>query len=196
VNRNFPEITLNNLPDGKETFDASFAYYVLTVTFSLCFLLLAHFKIKSAISNSRASYLLQMDERWSSSEIIKARKIIHELYLNTNPSKNSKQKVIAQIGDMILKIHHDPKRAEDFLFLLNFLDFLETVGFLHRKGHLTAIEIRELSGNSLVFYFAVFKEFVDYRRRTWNDTFYTEIEYLYKELENADPTGFRDIIGS
>ena len=111
---------------------------------------------------------LRIDERWSSTEIIKAREVLHEFYLsakevNLQLTQHDLNFVIGQQILLISKINK-PSEISKFISLLNFLDFLETIGYIYYTGSLEAKDIQELSGNSIMYFYKIFEAYVLYRR--------------------------------
>ncbi len=101
-------------------------------------ILLAYIKTREAIKQSRTNYLLRIDERWSSPEIIKAREVIHELYLSAkelNPNlKDDNEQIKPIIALGIMELHDNKRETQKFVSLLNFLDFLKRlVIFIHKN---------------------------------------------------------------
>ncbi len=109
------------------------------------------------IDKVKMSFFLRIDERWSSPEILKARKIIHELSLRHNGS-------VEEIGKEILGKAKNPYEIEEFVLIRNFLDFMETIGFLYcnnKDKAINACSLYELCGESLIFNFKIFKKYID-----------------------------------
>lgn len=140
---------------------------------------------------SKADFLLRIDGRYGSAEIVKARAIIQRLYRESNPHDNPVPKEIyfKRIADKIdeIRISQDVKSYEDFSYLLNLLDFLEAISYFARKKYISAKDVDELIGNSIVFYFNVFKQWIYYRRKTYdNDSYYCEFQALVEQIESHE----------
>lgn len=65
-----------------------------------------------------------------------------------------------------------------FIYLLNLLDFMETIGHLHYKGLLPMNDIRDLCGFSVKFNYQIFEQYIDDRKKIH------EVPELYKDFEN------------
>lgn len=65
--------------NNKKLLEIDVIYYVLSLLIPAILILLAYIKAQKAIEQSSINHLLQIDERWSSPEIIKAREVIHEI---------------------------------------------------------------------------------------------------------------------
>lgn len=168
-------------------FESDLIYYLLTLFISTILILLAYIKTQEAIKQSRTNYLLRIDERWSSPEIIKAREVIHELYLDAkqlNPQlkeDNEQIKPIIALG--IMNLHDNKRETHKFVSLLNFLDFLETIGYLHSQKSITTEEVSDLLGNSIVYFYDIFNIYIAYKRKTKDIGFYLNFEKLYLEVK-------------
>ena len=181
------------LTEGKSQ-EVDYLYYTLIITLTIIVIFLACEKSDNALSQSRTNYLIKIDERWSSREIIKARIIIHKMYINTkttHPLKNNychdydkfiESKLSEEIN--MLSEAKEENKIEEFVYLLNFLDFLETIGYLESKNKIGLTEIEELLGNSIKFHFKIFENYIYNRRKEHkNNEFYLCIESLYYKIK-------------
>lgn len=72
---------------------------------------------------------------------------------------------------------------KDFVSLLNFLDYLETIALFYNKGSIDRSDLEILSGDSIRFYYAVFSIFIAHRRsNTNNRSYYSELEKCINDL--------------
>ena len=174
-----------NIANDKQIPEDSLAYYVLALFTSVILILLAYVKTEEAIEQSRTNYLLRIDERWSSAEIVRAREVIHKLYLDAKEAypKYDNEQLKPIIAQAIMELNDNQDQIEQFIKLLNFLDFLETIGFLHYKKAITTEEVSELIGNSIIYFYDIFSIYIAYRRRTKDKGFYTKFENLYLEVK-------------
>lgn len=144
---------------------------------------------------NQTNILLQIDERWGNPEIIKARIIIHEIYLQVK--KNNRNLLVElgrhcrdssiqnSIGEKIIELSNTKKKEVDFIYLLNFLDFMETIGYIESIGQITVDELEALCGESLMFNYKIFKPYIqDKRSRHQNDEFYENFDKLYEKLKD------------
>ncbi|HAU1673402.1 DUF4760 domain-containing protein [Legionella pneumophila] len=133
---------------------------------------------------SKGDFLLRIDTRYSSDEILKARTLIHKFYCQTKDENITDDRHVELIGNKILEIKYEESEAENFIILINFLDFLETIAFFVRKDYVSPKEVHELIGGSIVYYFKVFKPWIFHRRlKRNNNNYYCEIEKLIGQLE-------------
>jgi len=138
---------------------------------------------------SKADFLLRIDGRYGSVEIVKARAIIQRLYRAASPpNEDVPQEIYFQkIADSIdtIRDSKDKKSCEEFSYLLNLLDFLETIAYFSRKEYISVRDIDELIGNSILFYFRIYRQWIYYRRRKYgNKSYYCEFENLVEKIES------------
>ncbi|MGQ3888464.1 DUF4760 domain-containing protein [Legionella sp. CNM-1927-20] len=173
------------LNDEHQNFETGLTYSVLALFVSAILILLAYIKTQEAIEQSRISYLLRIDERWASPEIIRAREVIHKLYLDakTMHPQYENQQIKPLIAQKIMDLNDDESQIEEFIKLLNFLDFLETIGYLHSRKAITTEEVTELLGNSIIYFYDIFSIYIAYRRKTKDPDFYIKFEKLYLEVK-------------
>lgn len=181
-----------NIPEVRPLNDEfTFLYYVLITTITAIIALFSYKQFQHFNNNLKAEYLLKVDERWGSMEIIKARSIIHHLYLDSKrklhitSEPDSDALLRSEIGNELIRLAestagNDP---EEFLYVLNFLDFMETTGYLHTKGQLSQKDLIELFGDSVRFNYEALKPYIEYRREMHhNRSFSKEFERLYESL--------------
>jgi len=139
---------------------------------------------------SSADFLLRIDNRYSNPEIIKARIIIQQLYRKTtSPEKKySEDDVTKKIADEIKLIgrENSNESCEKFIYLLNLLDFLETISYFSNRNFVNATEIDNLLGNTILFNYKIFKYWIKYRREKYQQKdYYSELQTL---VEKIDPS--------
>lgn len=172
-------------------------YYYLSLIFTGLIIAVALFQlnalnktIKSARSNLKAEFLLDIDNRWGNAESLKARSIIHGFYVNSEKefgktTNENRTLIIDAVAHKILNLRfssegNDP---EDFICLKNYLDLMETIGYLYFKRHVTKEDLYELCGHSLKFNYEVFRLYIkDKRSRHVNDNFYSLFAKLYDDI--------------
>ncbi|MCL9685835.1 DUF4760 domain-containing protein [Legionella maioricensis] len=174
-------------PSGDKPSEHNFLYYIISLAITFIIVLIAYTKSKEALKQSRTNYLLKIDERFCSHEIIKAREIIHEHYLAIQ-QENKEIEIDAlkhELGKKIIVISRDVNSKEEYIYLLNFLDFLETIGYLYVQKAVTIPELNELLGNSIVYFYEIFHPYIKHRRNSKADQkFYSQFEQLYKSVKN------------
>jgi len=117
---------------------------------TLIFICVAWFQLKNLNITSKADFLLRIDDRFGSREIIRARKIIHEFYCETNQENIRVETHINNISEKIKEICEDKDKAEDFVYLLNFLDFLETISYFCHKDYIEPVPIAKTTLNTVL----------------------------------------------
>lgn len=125
---------------------------------------------------AKGDFLLRIDERWTSQEILEARTIIHGIEVNLCFSSKEKEE---EIGNEIVRLSKTSKEKKDFMSLVNFLDFLETIGFLFVNNYIEAISLDELCGDSIKIYYKVFLPYIKSREGICD---YSGFRRLYEEL--------------
>jgi hypothetical protein len=138
---------------------------------------------------SKADFLLRIDSRYGSAEITKARGIIQKLHRKVNPDDIyiESGEYFSRMADEIdfIRRGNNRKSFYEFSHLLNFLDFLETLALLTRKNYISVKDIDELIGNSILYYYKIFKRWIYFRRERYNNkSYYCEFEDLVEKLES------------
>lgn len=139
-------------------------------------------------SISRADFILRIDNRYGSKEIIRARAIIQRLYREASPLDKAvcEKEYLRAMAKSIdeLRSSTDSHSSLQITYLLNFLDFLETIAYFTRKKFISVYEVDELLGHSLIFYFKVYKPWIyDRRVRYQEKSYYSELENLIEKIE-------------
>lgn len=171
--------------DCKQTLEPTIAYFVINLLIAILAIVVAYSKSDNALTRSKMNYLLKIDERWLSPEIIEARNVIHVLYLEVKRKSPgiSHARCKQIIGNKIMDLRDNRKKSKEFIYLLNFLDFMETIGYLHQENAVSTVEINELMGNSIIYFYEIFEEYIKFRRKDRHDeAFYKMIEKLYHIL--------------
>lgn len=180
-------------PNGTLKIDAWFYFLSGAGTVALAFI--AWIRIGDIYKQNEGDFLLHIDARWGSPESIKARAIIHELYLQVQNddslliglSLTDRDSAIQEnIGKKIIELRGLDYKAEEFIYLLNFLDFMETIGYIENKGYITHQGLDALCGEALIFNYKIFQEYIEIKRLRHDDPgFYKNFERLFNKL-NAE----------
>lgn len=152
---------------------------------------IAWFQLSGIFKINQADFLLRIDERLGNSNIIEARKIIHRLYKESrtiNPHFTEPQHChymankIYELGEN--KDPEDSQSTDDYVSLLNFMDFLETVSLFANKNYISINEVDDLMNQSLEFFYSIFSKRIQERRRKYNDdSFYEQFELVHKKIQ-------------
>lgn len=191
--------------EGSEAFRNEYLsiYYCLSLAFTALLISIAWIQLekfsKTIISQNdttKGQFLLKIDWRWSNAESVEAREIIHELYLEGEAKfsnhMSDKARVIDYVAGRIVQLR-DSKNKKDirkFIILLNFLDFMETVGYFYYKKYVGIDDLLELCGCSLDFNYQIFRFYIkDKRTRNQNKEFYKYFAALYDVLNEQNQSG-------
>jgi hypothetical protein len=165
--------------NGNTTIDAFHAIELVILTAIL--VVVAWVQLESLKKTARADFLMRLDDRYGSEPIIKARQIIQRLYRESNNTNPGAPEITHRyfIGNRINEISEDISRSEDYVYLLNLLDFLESISFFANRNDITSDDIRDLMGLSLDFFYTIFKPRIEARRNKYKDkSVYSEFEKL------------------
>lgn len=178
---------------GKSTEEeVNAALYFVTGVATAALAFIAYNQLSGISKNAKAEFLLRVDERWGEKEILDARTIIHKMYLplkkkgkKSNLRGSSLREYYEDvISESIIEMSESAESPEDFLKLLNYLDFMETIGFLWKNGYIEVEEINSLCGNSICFNYRIFKKYIKNRREEkMNEKFYENFEKLADEIQ-------------
>jgi len=145
---------------------------VLLLTFGLT--AVAWHQLSSLNKISRGDFLLRLDNHYTSREIIKARAIIQRLSCSHREEDHEQQK--KNIQKKIKKMGRDESNAEDFTYLLNFLDFLETMAYFANENYISTERLADLAGHSIGEYYDLFEDLIKDRRKNNENDSYCELE--------------------
>lgn len=139
-------------------------FFIFIATLALA--IIAYYEFNKSHIYSKNEFLLFISNRWGSIEIVKARKIIHELFVTEyRVNKLSFPDAQNAIGNKIYVMSQTGgSKGEDFVDLLNLLDFLETLGYFHSRGDLDLDDIFNIFGGNIKFLYPLFKQYIDKRR--------------------------------
>ncbi len=147
---------------------------------------------------ANADFLLRIDDRLSSSLVVKAKIVIHEIYRETKidcphtkcTCNQCKDEHIQRIRAKIKSLGRDIRSAKEFAYLKNFLDFLETVGYFAHSGYITVEQVNSLMGDTVEYHYEIFKDWIEYRKRRDDDRAYSELRWLVEEI---NPRKYRSV---
>lgn len=147
-------------------------------------------QLENLNQTTSADFLLRIDNRYSNLEIIKARIIIQQLYRKTTlPGQEySESEVTKKIADEIKLIGRESSNesCEKFIYLLNLLDFLETIAYFSNRNFVGATEIDDLLGHTILFNYKIFKYWIRYRRKKYKkNDYYSELQELVEKIDSS-----------
>lgn len=133
----------------------------------------------------QADFLLRLDTRSGSSTIIKAKCIFHKIYLETKSPDICKDVHIKKIQEKLKDLGLNKESAKEFTYLLNFLDYLETVAYFANNKHVSHSEVNNLLGGTIEYYYKVFSAWIHYRRNKYKDeSYYQELQTFVERAKN------------
>jgi hypothetical protein len=165
------------------------SFLIFSATAALAWIAWYEFNRSNSLANNE--FLLFISNRWGGSEILKARKIIHELFVSAYRTKNSKTKndydhSLVAISEAILEMRKENgEKGEQFAYLLNLIDYLEVLSYFHNRGNLGIDEIRNTSGNNVIFFYEIFKLYKEHRQRHDKSQF-CNFDQLYNKLKSGE----------
>ncbi|MBX9585709.1 MAG: hypothetical protein K2X50_00480 [Gammaproteobacteria bacterium] len=183
---------VNNLLDYKHSPDSKdpvkfHAAVILILTIAI--LLGSWRQIYNANKISKNDFIMRIDQQYSSLQSIKARAIIHKIYREIGPDSISRQYRITETARKVALMRTSTKKYEmrDFIYLMNFLECLETISFFANNNAIGQDDLKLLSGPSIKFYYQVFKLFITERRtETDNNSYYVELEkFIQNQQEES-----------
>lgn len=146
-------------------------------------------QLKNLNQTTTSDFLLRIDERYGSPEILKARVIIHELYCLTYQDEIDINIHINKIAKKILTMKNKVDSSTNFIYLYNFLNFLETIAYFANNNYISNVDVDELLGGSLKYYYLVFKLLIEDKRKKYqSDYYYCELETLAKRIHENHPS--------
>lgn len=180
------------LTNGNEV-EVHFSIFIATII--LAAIALIEFERSNKLDTNEL--LTFISNRWSSSEIIKARQIIHKIFVakyrndnECNPSKNFDKAVINSAIEILEASRKGGIEGEEFIFLLNLLDHFESVSYLHIKNELSFDDIKNIYGNNMIFYYRIFENYIKQRQSHNPDDFlnFTRMYNIFTidKLESAN----------
>lgn len=87
------------------------------------------------------------------------------------------------VSGLVLQMSRAPdEQGKSFIYLLNLLDYLETLSYFFSRGDLEITDIQNICGNNAIFFFESFKLFIEQRQKH-DKKYYSNFTYLYYELK-------------
>ncbi len=157
------------------------ALFLIVLTAIL--ILVAYTQLSSLNKTAKADFLMRLDQRYGSIEIIRARQIIHRFYRKTKDNNPHAPEVVHwnEVGKEIDLLSRAPdfQSQREYVYLLNLLDFLETMAFYANHDYIEPTELDDLMGISIRFFHTIFKPRIDDRKGKYGEKdFYKEFEIL------------------
>lgn len=167
---------LHSNPKGWSNFfingeSVEFSALVFLATVAIAFI--AYIELSWSNKMMENEFLLNICNKWSSESIIRARYILHDLFVsayrdeaNNKFCKHCRHEIaLDYISKSILEMRKKRgKPGEKFINLINLLDFMETVGFFWYRKNIDIKDIDGLFGNSIIFFYQSFLPFIKIRQ--------------------------------
>ncbi len=162
---------------------------IIIILLTLIIVCAGWMQFKNLNETSKGDFLLRIDERFGSPEILKARIIIHEFYCLTNKEDIDLNIHILRISEMILGTKNKIESSEKFIYLYNFLNFLETIAYFTNNNFISLEDINELLGGSLKYYYLTFQLLIEDRRTKYrSEYYYCELQTLAEKIHELSPS--------
>lgn len=137
--------------------------------------LIAWYQLNKSNKLTENEFLLHISSGWCSKEIIEARRILHRIFVSAySKEKNSDNKsnetmyerVMLKVSTEVLNMKNsDNISGDEFISLLNLLDFMQTVSYICDREDLKIKEIYKLYGYNFIFLYQAFESFIKNRRK-------------------------------
>jgi hypothetical protein len=176
-------LSFSNHPGGQKFEKMG---HLALVVFAAIAALAALFQLFRLNNTAFAQLLSKIEYRYGSGEILLAREIIQALYLNTKSKGICYESHVKKIRIEIKKIGNDKKRTKDFILLLNFLDFLESISYYAQVNYVTRKDVEEMFGGSITYWYDIYYDWILYRRKKFNEPrMYCELEALVTKVRKT-----------
>ncbi len=161
-------------------------FFIFAATVALG--IIAYYEFNRSNKLTANEFLLFTSNRWSSKEIIKARQILHEIFIDIYRNEDGSRKcefnvALYNISEITLRM--SKSRNKDFIYLLNLLDYLETLSYFYNRGELNLPDIQNTCGNNAVFIYDCFRLYIE-NRQTHDKRYFSNYTALYHDLKKAD----------
>jgi hypothetical protein len=85
-----------------------------------------------------------------------------------------------------LRFSSENKDPKKFIILLNYLDFMETIGYLSKSEYVSINDLNELCGFTIKFNYEIFRLYIEDKRRRHNKKeFYSSFTELYQQMQKS-----------
>lgn len=176
------------LNEGK-TSDSLELHALFLIAFTAILIWIAYVQLSSLSRTAEVDFLMKLDKRYGGLEIIKARQVIHRFYRQSKEANSSAPEIVHwnEIGKAIDALSRSTKPSEqkEYIFLLNLLDYLESIAFYVNNDYIKKKHVEDMMGISIVFFYTIFLPRIEHRREKYNmKDFYIEFEKLYLKIKD------------
>lgn len=164
---------------------------------------IAYYQLSRSNEFADNEFILHISKRWGDKTIIKARMILHALFQIEYRSENTVdlckhchyERSLRKIADNILTLSRETNDQNfDFIYLLNLLDFMETLGFFWKERNLDIEIIDGLYGNSILFFYKCFKVYIK-NRQQYEKNSYINFCQMAKKIKNLEEVPIECLYG-
>ncbi len=136
------------------------AFLIILITFGI--FSVAWIQLSGIRKTAKDEFLLEVDKRYSSTEIMEARVILQEFYCATRREglKDGSFEHNKLISEEITATWKKKDASKKFIRLMNFLYLLETMAYFCNNNHISGVDIKELLGGSMKRNFEWFEELI------------------------------------
>lgn len=163
-------------------------HFVSLILLTIGLITVAYVQLKKSNENLRGEFLLEIDRRFASSEIAKAEMVIQALCWQYS-IKDVNDPNIQQVSKAIRQIVENKSNldvvvnSEKAVYLINFLDFLETIAYFRNENLVSTDDIEKTLGGTLCYYHTIFKDLIEHQRAYLNkQDYYGALEKVVKEI--------------
>lgn len=185
VFQRYPQV-IGQLYFNKEAEEFSILIFLATVAIAL----IAYAELTWSNKITENEFLLNISNKWGGESIIRARRILHRLFVATYRGKKHRHKckccrykdAMADVSDHVFSLREKQgQEGDEFIDLLNLLDFMEIIGFFWKRRNIDLDDIDGLFGNSIVFFYLSFKRFIE-NRQNYEKNYYINFCNLSKKI--------------
>lgn len=162
-------------------------YSILLLTVAL--IIMIYIQSKALIKTSKGDFLAKIDSKFHSKQTLKARNVIHRYYCETYKDGIGHLRHKAVIRKRIRQLireqdeQEEQGKRDDYMYLLNFLDELESIAYFCNQDYASTKDAFELLSGSFNYYTDLLKPIIDERRdRARKDIYYREIQKLKQKF--------------
>lgn len=149
--------------------------YVFMVLLTFIIVLVAYVQLHSLRKTTVGDFLLEIDKRYNSKQIIEAREIIRNFFLEAkheNIKNNNDQYIVKEqiskkvrnLAERNLDENDKTDATHKYILLLGLLDLLETVAYYGNKHFVKREQIEGVLGGTMSRYYNVLKSLIEYIR--------------------------------
>lgn len=174
-------IPTDHTPDKGSVFltngnEVEVHYSIFVATLALVFIAYKEFNRSNNVNINEL--LTFISNRWSSKEIIKARQIIHEIFVYKyrhddacNPNKDFKLAMRTTSLEIYAMSKTLGKEGKKFVYLLNLLDHFENICYIYNSNKIDLDNIQNIYGNNIIFYYEALEKYIEQRQNRHSDDF-------------------------